>query len=102
MDGGLAATLAAIKGRLDGLDIALLLRNPYFVGGSAIFCILALARRMIKTVVFFLAAIGVAMLFRYTVPGRTMTIQGDNLLIFAGGGLAICGAIIYFVFIRSE
>jgi hypothetical protein len=99
---GLAETIMAVKTRLDGLDIMALLHNPYFLVGSTVFCGVALVRRMFNALVLFLATIALAVLFHYTVPQHSAELETQSLLYFAGGGIVILGAVIYFVFIRSE
>ncbi len=104
MDSGLNELLAGVKQSLDALDVVELLQNPYFLIGSGLFCLLALVRRMVRSLVIFLAAVGLALLFHYTAPGQSAAvgIPGESLVTFGAGGLAICGVVIYFVFIRSE
>jgi hypothetical protein len=107
MEGGLgesiAAVLAAIRGQLQNLDIVGLLQNPYFLIGSALFAVITVAKRMINALVLYLAGIGLALLFHYTVPGGVVSeVESQHLVMFAGGGLAICAILIYFLFIRSE
>jgi len=103
MDGSLNEILDLTRAKVQTLDVMELLRNPYFLVGAAAFCALTLLKRMINTLVMFGAAVGLAVLFHYTVPaGGVSEIQTDNIVYFAGGGLAICGLLIYFLFIRSE
>jgi len=106
MDGGidtLSALLATLQERLAALDLMEVLQDPYFIAFSCLFCVVTVARRMVNTLVLYVAGIGLAVLFHYTVPGGDVTtIESKSLLTFAGGGVVICAALVYFLLIRSE
>jgi hypothetical protein len=102
MDGGLIDTLTAIKDGIDTLDFVELIQNPYVLTVSVIFCGVAVARQMLRSVVAFLCLVAVGILFHYPMPtGDPTQVQGEHLVMFGAGGMAIAGVLIYFVFIRE-
>lgn len=107
MEGGFIETVTAVledlAGRLQAVDIESLLRNPYFLVASGVFAVVAVVKRLIGLLVLYVAAVALAALFHYTVPGGDVgTLDTRQLVIFAGGALAIGAVVIYFLLIRSD
>ncbi len=96
---------AAVMDWLASLDLNELIHNRYFLGGTAALAIIALLMRWRVLLTTLLAVAGFVALLSYTMQrgtGLEEGLQSDTLLIFVAGGVALIGAVIYFLFIRTD
>ncbi len=96
---------ARVVAWLGNLDLNELIHNRYFLGGTAALALIALFMRWRVLLTTLLAVAGFVALLSYTLQRGTGLEEGlrtDTLLIFVGGGVALIGAVIYFLFIRTD
>ena len=82
-----------------------LIHNPVFLGIMGAFAIISLIMKWRMMLVANLTVVGFAGLMSYTLEHGTSLDGGltnDTLLVFIGVGVVIIGAVIYFLFIKSE
>jgi hypothetical protein len=90
---------------LQSLDLNELIHNRYFLGGTAALAVIALLMRWRLLLTTLLGVAGFVALLSYTLQRGTGLDEGlhtDTLLIFVAGGVALVGAVIYFLFIRTD
>jgi len=82
-----------------------LIHNPIFLGVMGAVAVISLFMKWRMLLVANLTIVGFAGLMSYTLEKGT-NIEGgltnDTLLIFVGVGVVIIGAVIYFLFIKSD
>ncbi len=79
------------------------MENPWFVGIFLVIAFYAVVKRSKFVLGFLFSAIAIMLLIRFTLPaGGENELTLGSTLPFAFGGLAIGGALIYFIFIKSE
>lgn len=79
------------------------MESPVFIGIFLVIFFYAVIKRSKPVLAFLFAAISIMLLVRFTLQGQ----EGNELTLsstlpFAFGGLVIGGALIYFIFIKSE
>lgn len=90
---------------LEELNLQELIRNPYFLGGTAALSIVAFFMRWRLLLVVILTIAGFVGLLAYTFERGTSLEGGltnDALLIFVAGGTLIVFLVIYMLFIRGD
>jgi hypothetical protein len=88
---------------IPNIDMLDLLKNPYVIVVMAIPCIIFVIRGMERALVSFLSVPALIVLFQKTVEGKNaLDLDGQKLLIFVGGFLAIAGINIYFWVVRGK
>ena len=96
---------ARVFAYLQSLDLQGMVKNPYFLIGSAAFALVCLWLRWRLLLVAIFSSVGFLWLLSYTLA-RGTTLDGgmsnDTLLIFVGGCTALVFLVIYVLFIRSE
>lgn len=82
-----------------------LIHNPYFLGSMAVLAVICLIMKWRMLLVAIFSIVGFAGLLSYTMEQGTSLEGGmtdQTMLIFVGVGVLIIGAIIYFLFIKSD
>lgn len=89
---------------LGEFQIGDLIHNPWFLGSMGTLAVIALICKWRMLLATILGLTGLAWLISYTVQqGTELESAGNlNLLIFAGGGVAIMFVMIYLLFIRHD
>ena len=90
---------------MDQAKVGDLIHNPIFLGTMGVLAIVSLIMKWRMLLVANLSMVGFAGLMSYTMQRGTSLDGGlgnDSLLIFVGMGAVIIGAVIYFLFIKSE
>ncbi|ABQ24701.1 hypothetical protein [Geotalea uraniireducens] len=79
------------------------MESPWIIGIFLVIAFYAIVKRSKFVLGFLFSAIAIMLLIRFTLPaeGESEITLGSTLP-FAFGGLAIGGALIYFIFIKSE
>lgn len=89
---------------LEQLDVQQLIRNPYLLGTIGGLALIALIMRWRVLLVTLMATTGFVWLIYY-IQQRGTELQGrlasDTLLLFVGGGVALIGLVIYFLFVKE-
>lgn len=96
---------ANIIAYMDQAKVGDLIQNPVFLGIMGALAVISLIMKWRMLLVANLTVVGFAGLMAYTLE-RGTNIEGgltnDALLVFVGVGVLIIGAVIYFLFIKSE
>ena len=96
---------AKVFAYLQGLDLQQLLKNPFFLSGSAVVTLVCLWLRWRLLLVLIVSFFGFLWLLSYTLA-RGTSLEGGmsnaTLLIFVGGCAALVFLVIYVLFIRNE
>lgn len=89
---------------MDQAKVGDLIHNPYFLGAMGALAVISLIMKWRILLVANLTLVGFAGLMSYTMERGTSLGDGmnDSLLVFIGVGALIVGAIIYFLFVKSE
>ena len=98
-------TTENIVAYMDQARVGDLIHNPYFLGAMGALAVISLIMKWRMLLVANLSLVGFAGLMSYTMERGTAIDGGltnDTLLIFIGVGVLIIGAVIYFLFIKSE
>jgi len=88
---------------LSGVDVVTALMNPWIIALMIITCIALLIRSGEKAVITFLSFPAFMVLYQKTVQDMNVMAlehQGQDLMIFIGGFLALAGVNVYFHFVR--
>ncbi|PLX82362.1 MAG: hypothetical protein C0617_14705 [Desulfuromonas sp.] len=93
-----------VLGYMQQWQIGDLIRNPWFLGGMALLCLISLLlkwRILLATVVSVTGFVG---LVSYTLGQETNleSMSSDTLLVFVGGGVALVMVVIYLLFIKAD
>jgi len=93
-----------IMAYMDQAKVGDLIHNPYFLGAMGALAVISLIMKWRILLVANLTLVGFAGLMSYTMERGTSLDAGinDSLLVFVGVGALIVGAIIYFLFVKSE
>jgi len=94
-----------ILGYMNDAKVGDLIHNPYFLIAMGVIAVISLIMKWRLLLVANLSVVGFAGLMSYTMEKGTSLDGGltnDSLLIFIGVGAVIIGAVIYFLFIKSE
>ena len=98
-------TTENILAYMDQAKVGDLIHNPIFLGVMGAVAVISLFMKWRMLLVANLTIVGFAGLMSYTLEKGT-NIEGgltnDTLLIFVGVGVVIIGAVIYFLFIKSD
>jgi hypothetical protein len=89
---------------LEQLDVQQLVQNPYLLGTIGGLALLALIMRWRLLLVTLMAVSGFVWLIYYIQQRGTELhgrLAGDTLLLFVGGGVALIGLAIYFLFVKE-
>lgn len=98
-------TTENILAYMDQAKVGDLIHNPYFLVVMGVIAVISLIMKWRLLLVANLLIVGFAGLMSYTLERGTALDGGltnDTLLIFIGAGVVIVGAVIYFLFIKSE
>ena len=77
--------------------------SPWFIGIFMLLSFYAFFKRSKPVLLFLFASIAIMFLMRFTLPTEAVDeLTLSSTLPFAFGGLAIGGALIYFVFIKGD
>ena len=88
---------------LTSFDMLEVLKDPYFLGFSAVCCLIFIIRGMEKALVMFLSAPAFLVLFQHTIEGTdALDFDAEKLLVFCGGFIAIAAVNIYVFFVRHK
>lgn len=88
---------------MQNLTMKSAMENPWLMGFFLVLAFYAVIKRSKFVLASLFAAISIMLLVRFTLPadsGNELTLS--STLPFAFGGLAIGGALIYFIFIKTE
>ena len=98
-------TTENILAYMDQAKVGDLIHNPYFLIVMGVVAVISLIMKWRLLLVANLLIVGFAGLMSYTLErgtGLDGGLTNDTLLIFIGAGVVIVGAVIYFLFIKSE
>ena len=85
------------------LTLKSLMENPWVIGLILVIFFYAVIKRSKAVLAFLFAVVSIFLLIRFTLQGHDGSeLTLSSTLPFAFGGLLIGGALIYFLFIKSE
>jgi hypothetical protein len=89
-----------LVGELDALAV---LKDPWVIVIMVVVCVVFIIRGMEKALVTFLSIPALLVLFQKTVQGSdALDFEGEKLVIFIGGFMAVAAVNVYFYFVRGK